>query len=56
MATPETPAARPVVGIIMGSTSDWETMHHAAELLAELGVAYESKVVSAHRTPQRLYD
>lgn len=56
MATPELPAARPVVGIIMGSTSDWETMHHAAELLAELGVAYESKVVSAHRTPQRLYD
>ncbi|MGL4302049.1 MAG: 5-(carboxyamino)imidazole ribonucleotide mutase [Sphingomonas sp.] len=56
MATPEPPAARPVVGIIMGSTSDWETMHHAAELLAELGVAYESKVVSAHRTPQRLYD
>jgi 5-(carboxyamino)imidazole ribonucleotide mutase len=40
----------------MGSTSDWETMHHAAELLAELGVAHESKVVSAHRTPQRLYD
>ena len=44
------------VGIIMGSTSDWETMHHAADLLAELGVAFESKVVSAHRTPQRLYD
>jgi 5-(carboxyamino)imidazole ribonucleotide mutase len=40
----------------MGSTSDWETMHHAAELLAELGVPHESKVVSAHRTPQRLYD
>ncbi len=44
------------VGIIMGSTSDWETMHHAADLLGELGVAFESKVVSAHRTPQRLYD
>ncbi|MBY0519874.1 MAG: 5-(carboxyamino)imidazole ribonucleotide mutase [Sphingomonas sp.] len=40
----------------MGSTSDWETMHHAADLLGELGVAFESKVVSAHRTPQRLYD
>ncbi|MDY7523813.1 MULTISPECIES: 5-(carboxyamino)imidazole ribonucleotide mutase [Sphingomonas] len=40
----------------MGSTSDWETMHHAADLLAELGVAHETKVVSAHRTPQRLYD
>ncbi|MDO7841589.1 5-(carboxyamino)imidazole ribonucleotide mutase [Sphingomonas immobilis] len=46
----------PQVGIIMGSTSDWETMHHAADLLGELGVAHESKVVSAHRTPQRLYD
>ncbi len=44
------------VGIIMGSTSDWETMRHAAEMLDALGVAYESKVVSAHRTPQRLYD
>ena len=46
----------PVVGIIMGSTSDWETMRHAADRLAELGVAHETKVVSAHRTPQRLYD
>ncbi len=45
-----------LVGIIMGSTSDWETMHHAADLLDELGVVHESKVVSAHRTPQRLYD
>ena len=45
-----------LVGIIMGSTSDWETMHHAADLLSELGIAHESKVVSAHRTPQRLYD
>ena len=46
----------PVVGIIMGSTSDWETMRHAADTLDQLGVAYEKKVVSAHRTPQRLYD
>ena len=46
----------PHVGIIMGSTSDWETMRHAADLLDELGVVHESKVVSAHRTPQRLYD
>src|SRR3954453_19685365 len=45
-----------LVGIIMGSTSDWETMRHAAETLDALGVAYEKKVVSAHRTPQRLYD
>jgi 5-(carboxyamino)imidazole ribonucleotide mutase len=46
----------PVVGIIMGSTSDWETMRHAADRLAELGVAHETRVVSAHRTPQRLYE
>ena len=45
-----------LVGIIMGSTSDWETMRHAADMLESLGVAYEKKVVSAHRTPQRLYD
>jgi 5-(carboxyamino)imidazole ribonucleotide mutase len=44
----------PLVGIIMGSTSDWETMRHAAEALDALGVAYETRVVSAHRTPQRL--
>ncbi|MBC9034787.1 5-(carboxyamino)imidazole ribonucleotide mutase [Sphingomonas sp. JC676] len=46
----------PLVGIIMGSTSDWETMRHAARVLGELRVAHETKVVSAHRTPQRLYD
>jgi 5-(carboxyamino)imidazole ribonucleotide mutase len=45
----------PVVGIIMGSTSDWQTMRHAAEILEVLGVPHESKVVSAHRTPDRLY-
>ena len=45
-----------LVGIIMGSTSDWETMRHAAETLDALGVAHETKVVSAHRTPKRLYD
>ncbi|HIV76892.1 MAG TPA: 5-(carboxyamino)imidazole ribonucleotide mutase [Candidatus Sphingomonas excrementigallinarum] len=44
------------VGIIMGSTSDWETMRHAAETLEALGVTHETRVVSAHRTPQRLYD
>ena len=49
-------SALPVaVGIIMGSRSDWETMRHAAALLSELGVGHESKVVSAHRTPDRLY-
>src|SRR5436190_3797943 len=46
----------PLVGIIMGSTSDWETMRHAADLLDKLGVPHETKVVSAHRTPKRLYD
>jgi len=46
----------PLVGIIMGSRSDWETMRHAAETLDQLGVAHETKVVSAHRTPKRLYD
>jgi 5-(carboxyamino)imidazole ribonucleotide mutase len=44
------------VGIIMGSRSDWETMRHAAEMLDALEVVYETKVVSAHRTPERLYD
>ena len=48
--------ADPLIGIIMGSTSDWETMRHAAETLDALGVAHEAKVVSAHRTPKRLYD
>ncbi|HMI18868.1 MAG TPA: 5-(carboxyamino)imidazole ribonucleotide mutase [Sphingomonas sp.] len=47
---------QPLVGIIMGSRSDWATMQHAAQMLEALGVAHESKVVSAHRTPQRLYD
>ena len=44
----------PVVGIIMGSRSDWPTMSKAAEILTELGVSFETKVVSAHRTPDRL--
>ena len=48
--------AGPLVGIIMGSRSDWETMRHAADMLDRLGVAHETKVVSAHRTPARLYD
>ncbi|HZF74248.1 MAG TPA: 5-(carboxyamino)imidazole ribonucleotide mutase [Acetobacteraceae bacterium] len=45
----------PLVGLIMGSTSDWETMRHAAEMLARLEVPHEARVVSAHRTPDRLY-
>lgn len=46
----------PLVGIIMGSRSDWPTMRAAAEVLGELDVPHESRVVSAHRTPERLYD
>jgi 5-(carboxyamino)imidazole ribonucleotide mutase len=46
----------PLVGIIMGSSSDWDTMRHASETLDQLGVPHETKVVSAHRTPKRLYD
>ncbi len=46
----------PLVGIIMGSQSDWPTMRHAADLLDELDVPYEKRIVSAHRTPDRLYD
>jgi 5-(carboxyamino)imidazole ribonucleotide mutase len=48
--------SEPLVGIIMGSSSDWETMRHAAEMLDKLGVPHEVKIVSAHRTPKRLDD
>ena len=47
---------KPVVGVIMGSQSDWDTMKHATDTLAALGVAFESRIVSAHRTPKRLFD
>lgn len=47
---------QPSVGIIMGSQSDWSTMREAATLLDDLGIAYEQKIVSAHRTPDRLWD
>jgi 5-(carboxyamino)imidazole ribonucleotide mutase len=46
---------KPVVGIIMGSRSDWPTLKAAADVLEKLKVPYETKVVSAHRTPKRLY-
>ena len=46
----------PLVGIVMGSRSDWETMQHAAQKLEQLGVAHEIRVVSAHRTPDVLFD
>jgi 5-(carboxyamino)imidazole ribonucleotide mutase len=47
---------KPLVGIVMGSSSDWEVMKHAAEMLKLLGVHFETKVVSAHRTPDLLFD
>jgi 5-(carboxyamino)imidazole ribonucleotide mutase len=47
---------KPVVGVIMGSTSDWETLRHAAETLTELGVPHEVRVVSAHRTPDLMFE
>ena len=48
--------ARVTIGIIMGSQSDWATMKNAADILDELGIAYEKKIVSAHHTPDRLWD
>jgi len=53
-AAPST--SRPLVGVIMGSRSDWETMQHACAMLDELGIAHEVKVVSAHRTPDLLFE
>ena len=48
--------ATPLVGLIMGSRSDWETMRHASEVLDELGIPHERRVVSAHRTPDLLFE
>lgn len=50
------PDGSPKVGIIMGSQSDWETMQHAAQILKDFGVPFECEVVSAHRTPDKLFD
>ena len=49
-------AASPLVGVIMGSQSDWDTMQHAAATLSRLGVPHETRVVSAHRTPDLLFE
>jgi 5-(carboxyamino)imidazole ribonucleotide mutase len=51
-----TPAASPRIGLVMGSQSDWATLGHAAAVLDELGLAHDDRIVSAHRTPQRLVD
>jgi 5-(carboxyamino)imidazole ribonucleotide mutase len=50
------PIAKPLVGVVMGSRSDWETMQHASARLEALGVAHEVRIVSAHRTPDLLFD
>jgi len=47
---------KPLVGIIMGSSSDWETMRHSAEMLAALSVPFETRIISAHRTPDQLFE
>jgi 5-(carboxyamino)imidazole ribonucleotide mutase len=52
--TKRPPAKRPAVGLIMGSQSDWTTMKHAADTLEALGVPFEARIVSAHRTPRRM--
>jgi 5-(carboxyamino)imidazole ribonucleotide mutase len=52
----QAPVVGPVVGIVMGSQSDWPTMRHASETLAALGVAHECRIVSAHRTPKRMME
>ena len=53
---PATPSTAPLVGVVMGSRSDWETMQHAVEKLHALGIPHEVKVVSAHRTPDVLFE
>ncbi|MEI6474119.1 MAG: 5-(carboxyamino)imidazole ribonucleotide mutase [Planctomycetota bacterium] len=52
----KSPPGTPLVGVIMGSQSDWDTMQHAARMLTEMGVAHECRVVSAHRTPDQLFE
>ena len=53
---PDTAADTPLIGIIMGSQSDWDTMREAADVLTALGVPHETRIVSAHRTPDRLFE
>ncbi len=51
-----TARTQPTIGVVMGSDSDWETMQHACEVLKEFGIAFEAKVVSAHRTPDEMFE
>jgi 5-(carboxyamino)imidazole ribonucleotide mutase len=53
---PPVPPTAPLVGVVMGSRSDWDVLRHAADTLAALGVPHESRVLSAHRTPDRLFE
>jgi len=55
-SNPGTDADHPLVGVVMGSQSDWATMNEATLILDELGISYETKIVSAHRTPDRLWE
>jgi 5-(carboxyamino)imidazole ribonucleotide mutase len=55
-SSPAAVASKPLVGIIMGSSSDWETMEHAVKTLTDLGIPHETRVVSAHRTPDLLFE
>ena len=56
MSSATTPDIAPVIGVVMGSSSDWETMKHAADILTEFGVPFEARVVSAHRMPDAMFD
>ena len=54
MTTSNNPAT-PLIGVVMGSSSDWETMQHAVQILSEFGIAYDARVVSAHRMPDEMF-
>lgn len=55
MSSATTPDIAPLIGVVMGSSSDWETMKHAADILTEFGVPFEARVVSAHRMPDEMF-
>src|SRR6516225_3808889 len=56
MSNKKKKSATPIVGVVMGSRSDWETLSHASQMLEKFGIAHEARVVSAHRTPDLLFD
>ncbi|WP_442783833.1 5-(carboxyamino)imidazole ribonucleotide mutase [Collimonas fungivorans] len=55
MSKDSQPAGKPIIGIVMGSSSDWEVMQHAVAILTEFGVAHEAQVISAHRMPDQMF-